>query len=534
MTTFPSDGVRRRDILGTLAALPLAAPIRAFAQTADLGQRIRREGQDHSQIPRTIHILSDVHGPRLTGSPNARLAGEWAAHQMSLWGMTNARLEPWDFGFPGWSNDRAVGFITSPVRQQLYISPAAWTPGTPGLIQGEAILIDPPQETTEKQLANYLESVRGRVRGRMVMTGAAVPVPIDFDPPASRMDDQTLQDYLHPGPYVEEPPTPGRLTGLQRNQQIDRFLKAAGALARLRDSQRPYGELHAFANYTYDLAKAPTTVGLRNEDYGRIARLLADGAPVNLAFDIQNRLHPEGRTAFNVVAEIAGTEKADEVVIMGAHLDSWHLATGATDDGVGCAIMMEAARILLAVGAKPRRTIRVALWTGEEQGDYGSQAYIAQHFGAAEDPKPDFSRLCAYLNIDDGTGRVRALSVFGPAAAGEVAREAVAPLADLGVAGAAAHGVRKIRSTDSTTFSRAGLPAINLSQDYTDNPSAWHSNLDTYERILPEDAKQAAIVAATLAYALASREAMFPRFPRSEMPAAMGPAPSLHPARADN
>jgi Zn-dependent M28 family amino/carboxypeptidase len=235
-----------------------------------------------------------------------------------------------------------------------------------------------------------------------------------------------------------------------------------------------------------------------------------------------------------VVAEIAGTDKADEVVLMGAHLDSWHLATGATDNGVGCAIMMDAARIFLAVGAKPRRTIRIALWTGEEQGCYGSQAYIAQHFGTAEDPKPDFGKLCAYLNIDDGTGRVRALSVFGPEAAAEVARDAIRPLADLGVAGAAAHGVRRIRSTDSTTFSRAGLPAINLSQDFTDNPSAWHSNLDTYERILPEDAKQAAIVAATLAYDLASREAMLPRFPSSKMPAAMGPAPSLHPARADS
>ncbi len=526
--------MRRRDILGALAALPLAAPVRAFAQTTDLGLRIRREGQDHSQILRIVHMLADVYGPRLTGSPNARLAGAWAARQMSLWGMTNARLEPWDFGFPGWSNDRAVGFITSPVRQQLYISPAAWTPETPGLIQGEAILIDPPQDTTEKQLADYLESVRGRVKGRMVMTGAALPVPIDFDPPASRMDDQTLKDYLHPAPYVEDGPTPGHLTALQRSQQINQFLKAAGALARLRDSQRPYGELQAFANYTYDLAKAPTTVGLRNEDYCRIARLLGDGGPVSLAFDIQNRLHTEGRTAFNVVAEIAGTDKADEVVLMGAHLDSWHLATGATDDGVGCAIMMDAARILLAVGAKPRRTIRIALWTGEEQGCYGSQAYIAQHFGTAEDPKPDFGKLCAYLNIDDGTGRVRALSVFGPEAAAEVARDAIRPLADLGVAGAAAHGVRRIRSTDSTTFSRAGLPAINLSQDFTDNPSAWHSNLDTYERILPEDAKQAAIVAATLAYDLASREAMLPRFPSSKMPAAMGPAPSLHPARADS
>jgi carboxypeptidase Q len=528
--------MRRRDLAGALATAPLAVALRALAQTSqgDIDQRIRREGLERSQVLRTMHFLSDVYGPRLTATPNAKLAGEWALRQMTAWGMTNAHLEPWDFGYAGWANERAVGFITAPVRQQLYVSPAGWTPGTDGVVRGEAVLIDPPQDTTREALAGYLASVRSRVKGRMVMTDAAAPVPIDFDPQAYRLDDQTLARYLHPPPRAPEPPLPaGRLAGRQRNMQIDLFLKAAGALVRLRDSQRPYGELQAFANYAYDPAKAPTTVGLRNEDYGRIARLLADGTPVRLEFDIRNRAFPDGRTAYNAVAEIPGSDRADEVVMLGAHLDSWHLATGATDNGVGCAIMMEAARILRAVGLKPRRTVRVALWTGEEQGLYGSQAYVAEHFGTAEDPKPEFSKLSAYLNIDDGTGRVRALSVFGPEAAADVVRGAIGPLTDLGVVGANPHGVRRLRSTDSTTFSRAGLPAIGLSQDPTDNPSAWHSNLDTYERVLVEDAKQAAVVAATLAQALSVRDDLLPRFAPASMPSAEGPAPSLHPAAAD-
>ena len=526
--------MRRRDLAGAIALLPVAWPLRALARPAagDMDASIRREGMERSQILRTLHLLTDVHGPRLTASPNARAAGEWAIRQMGAWGLANAHLEPWDFGHAGWTNRRAVGFITAPVRQQLVCSPAAWTPGTRGMVAGQAVLIDPPQDLSREGLAAYLASVRASVRGRMVMVGAAAPVAIDFKPPMSRLDDQYLANYMHPPPYAPEPePGPDRLTPRRRNEVIDRFLAEAGALVRLRDSQRAFGELQAFANYTYDIAKAPPTVGLRNEDYGRIARLLADGAPVRLEFDIENRLHPEGRVAHNAIGEIPGSDRADEIVMLGAHLDSWHLATGATDNAIGCAIMMEAARILQALGVKPRRTIRVALWTGEEQGLYGSQAYVAEHFGTAEAPKPGFAKLDAYLNIDDGTGRVRAVNVFGPDPNAEVLRGALKPVADLGVVGAIAHGIRRLRSTDSTTFSRAGLPAIGLSQDPTDNASAWHSNLDTYERILEGDAKQAAVVAATLAYALSMRDDMLLRFEASAMPKPEGPAPSLHPAQ---
>lgn len=525
--------MHRRHFGLALAALGASGPVRGWAQAQlkEIVASIRREGLDRSQIMRTMHVLSDIYGPRLTASPNAKAAGQWAAKQMAGWGLSNAHLEPWDFGFPGWTNTSATGFIQSPVRQQLYFAPAAWTPSTRGAISAEAVLIEPPAEANRDALATYLASLKTRVSGRIVLVGAATPARVDADASLQRFDERAIASYLHPEPYVPSPPpSPGQLTTRERNRLLDQFLVDAGALLRVRDSQRSFGGLQAFANYTYDLAKAPPTAGLRNEDYCRIARLFADGAPVRLEFDIQNRVHPEGRTAFNVVAEIPGTDKADEVVILGAHLDSWHLATGATDDAVGCAIMMEAARILMAVRANPRRTVRVVLWTGEEQGLYGSQAYVAEHFGTAEAPKAAFSKLNAYLNIDGGTGRVRVANVFGPEANAEVLHTILRPLNDLGVAGAVAHGVRRLRSTDSTTFSRAGLPAVGLSQDPTDNESAWHSNLDTYERILPEDAKQAAVVAATLAYGLATRDDMLLRFPPGEMPAPEGPPPDPHAA----
>jgi Zn-dependent M28 family amino/carboxypeptidase len=258
---------------------------------------------------------------------------------------------------------------------------------------------------------------------------------------------------------------------------------------------------------------------MRNEDYGRIARLLADGRNVELEFDIVNHTHPEGRTSYNTIAEIPGTDKASEVVMLGAHLDSWHSATGATDNAIGCAIMMEAVRILKTVGARPRRTIRIALWSGEEQGLLGSQAYVRDHFGVFENPKPEYENFAGYFNIDSGTGRVRGLTVFGPEAAARILREAVAPLKDLGVAGAAATRSRQRGGTDSTSFNEAGLPGIGTQLDPIQYQThTWHTNLDTYERIVEEDVKNSATVLAAGVYHLAMRDEKLPRFDKERMP----------------
>jgi len=313
---------------------------------------------------------------------------------------------------------------------------------------------------------------------------------------------------------------PMTLNNTQLTAQVYEFLRTSGALVRVNDAARDHGQIRAFANNAYDPAGAIPTVVLRNEDYGRISRLLADNHSVELEFDIVNRTYSEGRTSYNAIAEIPGT--TDEVVMLGGHLDSWHAATGATDNAVGCAVVMEAARILTAIGIRPRRTIRVALWSGEEQGLRGSRAYVSEHFGSFEKPKPAFTRFGGYVNIDYGTGRARYMSVFGPDTAAAVLREAIAPFKDLGVVGASATSRRQAFpgfGSDYGSFNEAGLPGIHVMQDPIEYDTyTWHSNLDTYERIIEQDAIASAVVIAATVYHLATREAPLPRFSTGEMP----------------
>jgi Zn-dependent M28 family amino/carboxypeptidase len=274
---------------------------------------------------------------------------------------------------------------------------------------------------------------------------------------------------------------------------------------------------------------------MRNEDFGRIFRLLDHKIPVKLEFDLRSHIVPEGTTSYNVVGEIWGSDKKDEVVMLGGHLDSWHSATGATDNAIGCATMMEAARILKAIGVKPRRTIRVTCWGGEEEGLLGSKAFVEKHFGSFESPKPEFSKFNGYFNIDSGTGRARALSVFGPPEAATVLREALASFSDLGFAGVTATRGRNPGGTDSTSFNAAGLPGIGAQQDPIEYFGVtWHTNLDTYERIIEPDVKASAVIFAAAVYALAMRDEMLPRFKPAEMPPPPAtptptPAPSPRP-----
>jgi Zn-dependent M28 family amino/carboxypeptidase len=252
-----------------------------------------------------------------------------------------------------------------------------------------------------------------------------------------------------------------------------------------------------------------------------------------LEFNIVNHVYPEGATSFNTIAEIAGTDKADEVIMLGGHLDSWHAATGATDNAIGCAIMMEAARILKALGLKPRRTIRVALWSGEEEGLLGSIAYVKQHFGSAEAPKPGYEKFGGYFNIDSGTGRVRGASVFGPPPAAGILREILEPFKADGVVGAANSRSRSLGGSDNTSFNQAGLPGIGMAQDPIEYGSnTWHTNLDTYERILEDDVNKDAMVVAWSVYQLAMRDDLLPRFSKTDMPARPPEPPATNPTPA--
>ena len=288
------------------------------------------------------------------------------------------------------------------------------------------------------------------------------------------------------------------------------------------DAGRDHGQIRAFSNRTYDPEQVLPTVIMRNEDFGRIARLLEHDA-VSLEFNIVNRWYPEGSTSYNAIAEIPGTDKADEVIMLGGHLDSWHAATGATDNGIGSAVMMEAARILQAIGSAPRRTIRVALWSGEEQGLLGSQAYVEKHFGTFEQPKPAYGKFGGYFNIDSGTGRVRAAQVFGPKEAADILRTALFPFQDLGVVGVRATVSRRRGGSDHTSFNEVGLPGIGMRQDPIQYGTyTWHTNLDTYERVIEADAIKSAISIAASVYHLAMREELLPRLEGSDMPSRSG------------
>lgn len=533
-------------LLTPLAALGQDAANRTERVDAEIYWKIRREATDNSQIMRTMHVLTDLYGPRLTGSPNFKAAAEWVVKQAQSWGLENAHLESWQFGHPGWLNERFSAHIISPVKDQLTCEVLAWTPSTNGTVTGRAYQMIPPERPTAQQFTAYLDSIREQVRGRIVLVGKQQVLPVTFNPPFKRRDEQEVRSQFDPNnpqpappPFTPTPsPTPAGpqapppvLTGAQINEQLDQFLVANGALVRVNDAGREHGQIRAFQNRTYDTSKVVPTVVMRNEDYGRITRLLADGTPVELEFNIVNRTFPEGSTSYNVVMEIPGRDKREEVVMLGGHLDSWHAATGATDNAIGCAIMMEAARILKTIGVRPRRTIRVALWSGEEQGLLGSKAYVREHFGTFENPKPDYFKFNGYFNVDSGTGRLRGASVFGPPEAATVLRQALAAFEDLGFEGAIATTSRRTGGSDHTSFNEAGLPGIGMGQDPIEyGTHTWHTNLDTYERIVEDDAKSAAIVVAAAVYHLAMREEMLPRFSRERMPSPIpSPTPSPTP-----
>ncbi len=553
------------DMKKLFLALPLGLACLLLAeekvdQAADA--RIRSEEAEHSQILHTLHMLTDRYGPRVTGTPNHEAAAKWVVAEMTRWGMKNAHLEPWEFGHPGWLNERASAFLVAPVHENLKFEVLAWTASTKGTVTASTIELVPPQGPeapapseggrggrggfggrgparlgpTKDEMAAWVAANQGKVRGKIVLIGKAAVIPVDFNPPQKRRPDEQVKAQYDPaspnygrggfggGRGGRGTPDPNRLTPAQVSDQIDAMLLSGGAAARINDAARGGGIIVAQQNHMYDPAKTVPTLILRNDDYGRIERLLADGEDVKIEMNVFNHLYPEGKTSYNVIGEIPGSDKADEVVMLGGHLDSWHAATGATDNAIGSSIMLEAARLIQTLGLKPRRTIRVALWSGEEEGLLGSLAYVKQHFGTAEDPKPEWFKLDCYFNIDTGTGRSRGASVFGPPEAAAVLRPVLAQFEEWGMAGAGTTSSRATGGTDSTSFNNAGLPGIGMSQDPIEyNSMTHHTNLDTYERIIPEDVKQAATEIAAAVWHVANRDEMIPRFSKDKMPPPVKP-----------
>jgi len=505
----------------------------AFSQEvldSALMAKIREEGLSRSQVSRALHELCDGQGPRLTASPGLKSAAQWSAKRMADSGLAKAGLEPWPFGHPGWTNEHCSVHALAPFRSPLHAEVVAWTPSSRGRIQGDVVRLDLPEEPLPEELETAFKSLTGKLKGKVVFVGRPKAIPVLLSRYTPRLEEAELQKRFDPS----QPPAPPRLAldrgapkrpGAMRarevERRIDEFLVAQKALARVNDAGMRNGLIRAFHNRTFDPAKALPTVVLRSEDFGRLWRLMENGQKATLELDIRNRLHPTSTQGYNVVAELTGSEKPEEVVLLGAHLDSWHTATGATDDGASCVAMMESLRILKAVGAKPKRTIRVVLFDGEELGLLGSQAYVKAHFGSDQAPLPEFRNLVAFFNMDGGAGQLRGLSAFGPPAASQVLRDLLAPFKDLGAAGAIHHRMRlpKPDYADITVFSHAGLPAIGLIQDgleYFD--ATWHTSVDTVERVPVEDIARTATIMASVAFHLANRGERLPAFGKDDLP----------------
>lgn len=561
--------------IALVAALAAMAVWGAAAQTsdlADMNQRLRSEETNHSQIMWIMHEISDVHGPRLTGSPGLRAAQDWAVATMKSWGLSNVKLEPWDFNHQGWQNSELEANVTQPFQAPLNVRVVSWTPGTKGTVEGPVLVVEPPvppagagrrgggggrgapseadlaaiaqagtspapmpppappstKPVMQADLDAYLASIQPKVRGAVVFYGPHIEVPENFVPaPLRRTDDEWLnppaRGGFRGGGPAGPPQRPAGLTAAEITSQVNKFLVDNGALVKVTDAGRPYGIIVQQSTSGYNenpAAPNPPSLVMGNEDYGRIYRTVTeDKVPVTVKVNIHNEFYPDGKTVYNVTGELPGTDKADEVVMLGGHFDSWNPATGATDNGAGSTDALEAIRLLKAVGAKTHRTIRVALWSGEEEGLYGSIAYVAQHFGSAEHPKPEFFKFDGYLNIDDGTGKPRGASVFGPPEAAQMVQQAMDYFKDWGFYHVSPTYGRNTGGTDHTSFNNAGLPGIGYNQDSFDyNTYTHHTSFDTYERIYEPDVRESAVEEALTAYALANADQMLPRCSAATMP----------------
>ncbi len=494
------------------AALVLPALLRA-QEPVDLAavQKIRQEAFERSQIMELASWLTDVYGPRLTNSPTARAGADWAVAKLKEWGLVNARLEPWGPFGRGWTNERTLVQVTKPVPFPVIAYPSAWTPGTNGLVTAQVVMA---RLDTEEDLA----ANRGKLRGMIVMQGAPREVPASWTPLASRLSDTRLDSMAAaPAPAPPRqgggPGGPGNFQQAQRmNQLRQQFLREEGIAALLLPGRGDGGTVFVGGtggsrDPANPAAMPVLVVGI--EHYGRIARILAKGVEVTMELDVKNTFQDADLTTHNVVAEIPGADKKEEVVMLGAHFDTWHSGTGATDNTAGAAVMMEAVRILKALNLPLRRTVRIGLWTGEEQGLLGSRAYVRGVFGEPNQPTAAHGKFSSYFNVDNGTGAIRGVYLQGNAAVADVFRAWIKPFEDKGVKTLT---LANTGGTDHLSFDRVGLPGFQFIQDGVEyNTRTHHSNMDTWERLQPDDMKLNAAVVAAFVYLAANRAELLPR-----------------------
>jgi hypothetical protein len=534
------------------AAEPSAARANVYSAPKATIDKIKDEGMNHSQVMQTLSYLTDVIGPRLTNSPNMKRANEWTRDTMAKWGMQNAKLVAWGPWGRGWALKSFSASVIDPQLITVAAYPKAWSPSTPGPVTSEIVLLD---LKTDEDLAKY----KGQLKGKIVFLSQPRELKAEFAPLGERLSNEDL-DKLAAAPDPSNAPASQR----QRTQeQLDAFLKTAQINARranflvdegvaviVDNSFRGsggtifvsgasvagpipekvddlFGRRSSAWSKEFESKMVPQMT-MASEDYNRIVRMIQNGVKPKMTIDIQAQYHDEDLMGYNTVAEIPGTDPLlkDEVVMLGGHLDSWHAGTGATDNAAGCAVAMEAARILLASGLKPRRTIRVALWSGEEQGLNGSREYVKQTFGEMKGgtlfgpadpnaPKPelikaaDYDKLSAYYNLDNGTGKIRGVYMQGNAAVRPYFETWLAPFADMG---AKTLTLSNTGGTDHLSFDRIGLPGFQFIQDEIEyDTRTHHSNQDNYDRLQADDMKQAATVMAAFVYQTAMMDEKMPR-----------------------
>ena len=474
--------------------------------------RIKDEALQRSQVMDVISYLTDVYGPRLTASPNLKNAGDYAVGKLKEWGVGNPHLESWGPFGKGWSNERFSAHVTAPQPYPLIGYPKAWTPGTSGTVIGDAVLA--PIESDQD-----LETWHGRLRGKFVLVTPLRNVRALFDPLGRRLTDEQL-DTLSKPPQPRAPAAAGNTppAAPARSRDFPRrrlqFFVDEGVAAVIEAGRGDGGTVFVMAGNVPQAPEAPppSQVVLAVEHYGRIARTLQKQIPVTLEVNIQSRFYDE-LNSFNVVGEIPGTDKADELVMIGAHLDSWHTGTGATDNAVGSGVMLEVMRILKATRLPLRRTVRIGLWTGEEEGLLGSRAYVTEHFADRRTMlrQPEHDRVSAYYNLDNGTGAIRGVYLQGNSAVAPIFEEWMAPFADLGMKTLA---VRSVGGTDHTSFDAVGLPGFQFVQDPIEYETrTHHSNMDVFERLQQQDVMQNAAIIAAFVYHTANRDELLPRKP---------------------
>jgi carboxypeptidase Q len=549
------DPLRKTASFALLLSLALVPALPAEERVdLDMVTQIRQEGFRNSRVMDMASTLMDKIGPRLTGSPNMKKANEWTRKQLEDWGLSNAHVETWGPFGRGWSYEVSTVRMVSPDVAELLALPLAWSPGTEGTLRAHAVKV----KLTEK---DDLEKQKGKLAGKIVLLGDAREVKPQEKALAERYDEKTLADlsrYEIPGirPYMRggQPFTREDLLKRREFQRaLNKFLVEEKVAAVLEAGALDGGTFRvqgANNGHRKNAPATPPTLVVAIEHWERLARLLDRKEDVELEVTLKTRLTDEP-TASNTIAEIPGTDKKGEVVMLGAHMDSWHGGTGATDNGAGVAATMEAVRILKALGVKPKRTIRIALWSGEEQGLLGSRGYVSQHFASRPEPKeseqqddlpsflrrptgpltvkPEHAKLSAYFNLDNGTGKIRGIYTQENAAVVPIFEAWVQPLKDLGVTTVT---MRNTSGTDHLSFDAVGLPGFQFIQDEVEyDTRTHHTNMDVYERLQREDLMQASVVIATFVYEAAMRDGMMPRKPmpkdepprREEAPAEKGP-----------